>query len=119
MRSSGVGTRRLVAVERAARRGEHDGRVVGAGGLEHVERAADVDVAVAAGVRDRRHDAGLRGEVEDGLRRELDRTRVAQRARLDDVELDAARRRRAPARRAPEDRSSITVHLVALGQQGI
>jgi len=82
--------RRLVSVQRAACRREHDRRTAARGSLEHVQRALDVDVAVANRVLHRGHHAGLRCQVEDRLRRDLCDDRV-QGGPVDDVQLAQVR----------------------------
>ena len=58
-----------LAVDRAARRREDDLRAGAPRRLEHLDGADDVDGRVVVGPRDRGHHVGLRGEVEDDVRR--------------------------------------------------
>ena len=117
MRSSGVGHRGLVPVQRAAGGGEHDRHPEAPGDVHHVQRAPHVDLAVAARVLDGGHHARLRGEVEDRAGgRPLDR-RVQRRA-VGDVERVQPRRLRHVAR-VPRGEVVDHVHLVALREQGV
>ena len=77
--------RRLVAVQRAAGRGEDDRGAVLTGDLQHVQRPLDVDVAVAPGVRDRDRDHRLGAEVEDRARARGSRP-ACERLEVGDVE---------------------------------
>ena len=117
MRSSLGRHRRVVAVQRAARRGEDDGGADASGRLDDVERAHHVDFAVAPGVLDRGDHARLRGEVEDRVGLDLLDERQ-QPVEFDDVQLaqlgvcgDAAR---IAGGQVVDDR-----HLVALAEQRV
>src|SRR4029077_16833236 len=72
---------------------EHDGRAASAGGLDDVQRALHVDLAVAARVLHRGHHAGPRGEMEDRARLPLLHD-GRKRVEVHDVDLPQVRLRR-------------------------